>query len=53
MGGQKITADEALDFGLVERLVVPEKLITYANELCRDAIDASPQLSQEIKAMCR
>lgn len=53
MGGQKITADEALDFGLVERLVVPDKLITYANELCRDAINASPQLSQEIKAMCR
>jgi enoyl-CoA hydratase len=53
MGGQKITAAEALNFGLVERLVASEELMVHANELCLDVLNASPQIAQGIKAMCR
>lgn len=53
MGGQKITASEALDFGLVERLVEPEELMDYAQDLCHDVMTASPEIAQGIKAMCR
>ena len=53
MGGQKITASEALDFGLVEWLVEPEELMDYANDLCHDVMNASPEIAQGIKAMCR
>jgi enoyl-CoA hydratase len=53
MGGQKITASEALDFGLVEWLVEPEELIDCANDLCHDVMNASPEIAQGIKAMCR
>ena len=53
MGGQKITASEALDFGLVERLVEPEELMDHAYDLCHGVMNASPEIAQEIKAMCR
>ena len=53
MGGQKITASEALDFGLVEWLVEPEELMDCANDLCHDVMNASPEIAQGIKAMCR
>jgi enoyl-CoA hydratase/carnithine racemase len=53
MGGQKITAAEALNFGLVERLVASEELMVHANELGLDVLNASPQIAQGIKAMCR
>lgn len=53
MGGQKITASEALDFGLVEWLVEPEELMDYAHDLCHDVMNASPEIAQGIKAMCR
>jgi enoyl-CoA hydratase/carnithine racemase len=52
MGGRKITASEALDFGLVEWLVEPEELMDYANDLCHDVMKASPEIAQGIKAMC-
>ncbi|MDC1223406.1 enoyl-CoA hydratase/isomerase family protein [Ascidiaceihabitans sp.] len=53
MGGQQITASEALDFGLVEWLVEPEELMDCANDLCHDVMNASPEIAQGIKAMCR
>tara|TARA_B110000027_G_scaffold132754_1_gene159587 strand:- start:415 stop:1023 length:609 start_codon:yes stop_codon:yes gene_type:complete len=53
MGGQKITASEALDFGLVERLVEPEELMDHACDLCHGVMNASPEIAQGIKAMCR
>ena len=52
MGGRKITASEALDFGLVEWLVEPEELMDYANDLCQDVMKTSPEIAQGIKAMC-
>ena len=53
MGGQKITVSEALEFGLVERLVEPEELMDYAHDLCHGVMNASPEIAQGIKAMCR
>lgn len=52
MGGQKITAQEALAFGLVERLVQPDELIVQALELCVDTVAADPKIAQGIKALC-
>lgn len=52
MGGQKITAQEGLDFGLVERLVDPGQLIAQALELCADTVAADPSIAQGIKALC-
>ena len=52
MSGQKITASEALDVGLVEWLVEPEELMDYAHYLCQDVMNASPKIAQGIKAMC-
>lgn len=53
MGGQKIEADEALDFGLIDRVVAPEDLIASAHRLCADTVAATQPIAQGIKAMCR
>jgi len=52
MGGQKITAEEALAFGLVERIVAPEDLREVALALCADTVAAPAQIATGIKAMC-
>lgn len=52
MGGQKITADEALTFGLIDRIVSSEKLLDHAKILAADTVNASPDVSAEIKTMC-
>lgn len=53
MGGQKITTEEALAFGLIERIVPAEDLMTTAYTLCADTLGASTQIAQGIKAMCK
>lgn len=52
MGGQKIAAQEALDFGLVERLIESDELMKYALDLCVDTVAADPKIAQGIKALC-
>lgn len=52
VGGQKISAQEAYDFGLVERLVAPEGLIAQALDFCIDTVAADPRIAQEIKGLC-
>ncbi|MCZ4365156.1 enoyl-CoA hydratase/isomerase family protein [Sulfitobacter dubius] len=51
MGGQKITAEEALTFGLIDRLVEAE-LQDHALALAADTLAARPEIAQEIKRMC-
>ncbi len=51
MAGQKIGADEALAWGLVDRLVAPEALMETARGLCADALAARPEHVAAIKAM--
>lgn len=53
MGGQKILTDEALAFGLIDRVVAPEALLDTAQTLCADTVAASKEIAQGIKAMCQ
>ena len=53
MGGQKIEAQEALTFGLIDRIVVPEDLLQHANDLTADTVAADPAIARGIKEMCR
>ena len=52
MGGQKITAEEALTFGLIDRIVAAEEVQDHAQALAADTVAASPDVAQEIKRMC-
>jgi len=52
MGGVKISAQEALGFGLIDRLAAPEDLLAEADTLCADAANATTQHRTAIKAMC-
>jgi enoyl-CoA hydratase/carnithine racemase len=52
MGGQKITAEEALAFGLVDRIVAPDDLGQTALALCVDTVAAPLHIARGIKAMC-
>lgn len=52
MAGQKIAADEALGFGLVDRIVAPDELLSTARGLCEDVIAAKPEIAAGIKALC-
>lgn len=51
MAGQKITAQDALTYGLIDKIVEPDNLIATAHDLLQDSVAADPLLVQEIKAM--
>lgn len=52
MGGQKVTAEEALSFGLVDRLVATEDLADHARGLVADTVAAPLEIACGIKTMC-
>ena len=52
MGGQKITADEALMYGLVDRIVDPAELMATARDIVALTVAAPPDIANQIKAMC-
>ncbi|MEO9518621.1 MAG: enoyl-CoA hydratase/isomerase family protein [Paracoccaceae bacterium] len=52
MGGQKIEADEALAWGLVERVVEPEMLLRTAKRFCADTLAAESETAHAIKNLC-
>ncbi|MGB1152687.1 MAG: enoyl-CoA hydratase/isomerase family protein [Paracoccaceae bacterium] len=52
MAGQKITADDALSYGLIDRICAPDALISTAQALCEDICAAAPGHGAAIKAMC-
>jgi enoyl-CoA hydratase len=51
MAGQKIAAEEALAWGLIDRIVQPADLISTAEALCADALAAPEGHAGRIKAM--
>ncbi|MCA0929327.1 enoyl-CoA hydratase/isomerase family protein [Ruegeria profundi] len=53
MAGQKITAEEAYDFGLIDRVVEPDQLMQTAHELVADSLAATPEIAVGIARMCR
>ena len=52
MGGQKIDAEEARRFGLVDRIVAPEALMPEARSLVADSAAADPKLRNAIAGLC-
>ena len=52
MAGQKVTAEEALAIGLVDRVVAPEDLMQTARDLVADSLAADPQTAAGIAGMC-
>ena len=53
MGGQKLSAQEALQFGLIERVLEPEVLLPTAENIAADTMAASPEIVCGIQALCR
>ena len=53
MAAQRIEAEEALAWGLVDRVVQPDALLAEAAVLCAPALAAPPDIRAGIKAMCR
>ncbi len=53
MAGQKLTAQEALSFGLVDRLLEAERFADEIQALTADVLAATPENLSGIKAMCR
>ncbi|MFU8864388.1 MAG: enoyl-CoA hydratase/isomerase family protein [Rhodobacterales bacterium] len=53
MGGQKITAEEALSYGLIDRIVEDVALIEVARAIAADTLAAKPDFVGAMKAMCR
>ena len=53
MAGQKISTDEALSWGLFDRVVEPEDLLPTARELAGDTLAATAGHVAGIKGLCR
>lgn len=53
MGGQKITAEEALRFGLIDRIVAPQDLMPSARDIAHDTLNAKPEIARGIKTLCQ
>ena len=51
VSGQKILADEALSFGLIDRIVEPADLLDHAHSLMTDSAAATPEHCAGIKGM--
>jgi enoyl-CoA hydratase/carnithine racemase len=52
MGGQKLTTEEAFQFGLIDRIVESESLVQTARDLTRDSIAAPSDAARGIAALC-
>ncbi|MCA0908268.1 enoyl-CoA hydratase/isomerase family protein [Ruegeria marisrubri] len=52
MAGQKITAQEAYEFGLVDRIVDPDHLMKTARDLVADSVNADPEIAAGIARLC-
>ncbi len=52
MAGQKLTADEALTYGLIDQICAPETLMETALNLCENPRRALPDHAHAIKKMC-
>jgi len=52
MGGQKIAADEAYQFGLVDRIVADADLVQVARDIAADSCGAKPGVAADIAKLC-
>nr|WP_280520558.1 enoyl-CoA hydratase/isomerase family protein [Phaeobacter sp. J2-8] len=52
MGGARVSSDEALAIGLVDRIVAPESLMDKVRSLAADTLAAKPEIAKGIKRIC-
>ena len=52
LASQKIGCEEALEWGLVDRVVAPDLLIDSARDLVGAALEGTPDVLRAIKRMC-
>ena len=52
LGGQKITAEDALSFGLIECILEPDDLLEHAKSLAADALAGKSKVLRGIKTLC-
>ncbi len=53
MAGARLSAEQALQFGLVDRVVPPEGLDACVAELMQDTLNADPGIARQISDLCR
>ncbi|SLN69011.1 Carnitinyl-CoA dehydratase [Roseovarius litorisediminis] len=53
MAGQKVSTDEALNWGLFDRVVHPDDLIQTVRDIAADTLAADPSIARGIKRLCR
>lgn len=52
MAGQKISTEDALSWGLFDRVVEADALLSTARDLAADTLSADPSHAQAIKGLC-
>jgi enoyl-CoA hydratase/carnithine racemase len=52
MAGQKLTAQQALQYGLIERVIEPDQLLTTALDFVADIVAAPVEIAHGINALC-
>jgi len=52
LASQKISVEEALAWGLVDRVAEPEDLMQAAQDLCQPSLEGNPGVLRAIKGMC-
>ena len=52
LGGQKITAEVAYAYGLVDEIVEGDQIVTRAMELTQDTVAADMRIAHQIKGLC-
>lgn len=52
MSGQKVTADDAIQFGLIDRIVPTDDLLDTARTLTDDSVAAMPGIAAGIGKLC-
>ena len=52
-GGQKILAEQAYDFGLIDQIVEAQDLLPTARNLVADSLAAKPEIARRILEMCQ
>ena len=52
LASQKIGVEEALAWGLVDRVAEPEELMQAAQDLCQPSLEGNPGVLRAIKGMC-
>ncbi|MEP2532202.1 enoyl-CoA hydratase/isomerase family protein [Shimia sp.] len=53
MGGQKVPASEAFEFGLVDRIIDDGDVVGAARDIAADTLAADPRIAKGIKSLCQ